>query len=324
MTFEDAFKEELNNILKAPRQMQLYFVLKSKEGFVLRLADIEDEKTEPEIQSLFEAFIENDLLSNDDLRIRSLSTADDATNTVYKYDYETHPEELALFRDFDIGEAINIQKFNFDNDKLSSLFGYIVYIGSMSNGLLLFKKHYPISLIKRESFLLGAYKDKKRFEKLPSEDIIRLNGEAQLLRVNGIIYVLDIGVLQKNLGFIELITKAALDSVNAIESLEILDDIDVLKDTIEEPSFARKLSRIKNTSPIFRLGITKEQIVEFSKTNPGLAGGFKYSEDGSRIRLDTKKSKQLFLKMMNDSFLRSELTKQYYEASAKDNLTDQT
>ena len=34
--------------------------------------------------------------------------------------------------------------------------------------------------------------------------------------------------------------------------------------------------------------------------------------------------KQLFLKMMNDSFLRSELTKQYYEASAKDNLTDQT
>ena len=51
MTFEDAFKEELNIILKAPRQMQLYFVLKSKEGFVLRLADIEDEKTEPEIQS---------------------------------------------------------------------------------------------------------------------------------------------------------------------------------------------------------------------------------------------------------------------------------
>ena len=54
---------------------------------------------------------------------------------------------------------------------------------------------------------------------------------------------------------------------------------------------------------------------------PELAGKFKYSDDGNKIRLDTKKSKDAFLKLMNDSFLRSELTKQYYEASTKDNIT---
>ena len=81
------------------------------------------------------------------------------------------------------------------------------------------------------------------------------------------------------------------------------------------------LSRVKKSSPIFKLGITKEAIIEFTKTTPELAGKFKYSDDGNKIRLDTKKSKDAFLKLMNDSFLRSELTKQYYEASTKDNIT---
>ena len=59
--------------------------------------------------------------------------------------------------------------------------------------------------------------------------------------------------------------------------------------------------------------------MEFTKTTSKLTGKFKYSEDGTKIRLDTKKSKDVFLKLMNDAFLRSELTDQYYEASAKDN-----
>ena len=74
-------------------------------------------------------------------------------------------------------------------------------------------------------------------------------------------------------------------------------------------------------SVVIKLGITKEAIVEFTKTTSELTGKFKYSEDGTKIRLDTKKSKDAFLKLMNDAFLRSELTEQYYEASAKDNTT---
>lgn len=46
-----------------------------------------------------------------------------------------------------------------------------------------------------------------------------------------------------------------------------------------------------------------------------------HSEDGTQIRLGTKKSKIAFLKLMNDAFLHSELTKQWYDASAKDNIT---
>ena len=317
--------EELKNIVSlrvtSPRALQVFLVLKTDSGFVMRLADIED-KTEPEIQDLFEDYLKTAIISNDDLTIRSLSLADETPNTIYEYDYESYPEELDLFASFGFKEIVTANKFDFRKDNLNDLFGYIVYDGSMDNGIIMFKIHYPISLIKRDSFLLGAHKAKQRFEKLPGNDIVRLNGTVQLLRIGDKTLVLDLHVLEKMLGFSELVKKDAVESVNAIESLNLIENIETLKELTEDPSFARKLSKVKKTSPIFKLGIGKETIIAFSKSTPGLSKQFKYNDDGTKIRLDTKKSKTLFLKLMNDAFLRSELTKQYYEAIAKDAVSE--
>ena len=148
-----------------------------------------------------------------------------------------------------------------------------------------------------------------------------MNNDAQLLRVGDAIFVLNLKMLERNMGFSALIQRAAAETVDAIEELDILDDIEVLRDTLDDTSFARKLSKVKNASPIFKLGISKEAIVDLTKNTPELAGKFKYSEDGMQIRLDTKKSKIAFLKLLNDAFLHSELTQQWYDASAKDNIT---
>lgn len=320
MKIED-LKANIDSVMNDSYSLQLYFVLKQDEQFILRLADLEDDFAAPELEALFTNYIRNQILENDDLTLCRLSTDDERDNAIYLYDYETYPEELGVFRNFSIGTAIStVPKFNFTQDDLGTLFGYIIYIGTMQNGIVLFKKHFPISLIKRDSFLLGAVKDKQRFEKVSGEDIIRMNGSVQLLKISDQIYVLNIKMLERNMGFTELIQKAAAQTVTSIEELGILEDIEVLKDSATETSFARKLSKVKRTSPIFKLGITKETIVEFTKTTAELAGKFKYSADGLAIRLDTKKSKDAFLKLMNDAFLRSELTKQYYEASAKDQL----
>lgn len=314
-------RKSIDSVMKDSYSLQLYFVLKQDEQFVLRLADIEDDYAAPELEALFADSIRNQILENDDLILCRLSKDDERDNAIYIYDYETYPEELSVFKDFDIATAIaSIPKFDFIQDNLRALFGYIIYIGTMQKGIVLFKKHFPISLIKRDSFLLGAKKAKRRFEKVSGEDIIRMNGAVQLLKINDQMYVLDVKMMEQNMGFIELIRKDADQTVSAIEELGILEDIEVLKDSITEISFARKLSKVKRTSPIFELGIAKETIVEFTKTTAELAGKFKYSEDGRTIRLDTKKSKNAFLTLMNDAFLRSELTKKYYEASAKDQL----
>lgn len=315
-------KEKVNKIFSKPYSAQVYLVLKTDDGFELRIADIED-STEPEICSLFSENVSSYIKDNDDLSVCNLSNADDRSNALFYYDYDEYPDELSLFRDFDLTTAIKeVSKFNFSNDNISMLYGYIVYLGSMTDGLLLFKKHYPISLIKRECFLLGVKKSKERFEKISADDILRLNGDFQLIRFETEMYVTDVKVLERNLGFNALVFREAASTVDAIDELALLEDIQVLKDSAEEVAFARKLSKVKKSSPIFANNIPKEDIVEFTKTNPGLKGAFKYSEDGEKIRLDTKKSKEAFVKLLNDAFLRSELTKEYYEARAKDNITN--
>ena len=321
MTIEE-IKDKLSTLLGQPYTVQVYFVLKQDENLILRLADIEDEKTEPEVDKLFLEYMTDTVLNNNDLQVCELSTADERTNAIFHYDYTEYPEELEVFQSFDIKQATKeVEKFNFEQDNLSRLCGYIIYIGSMEDGGSLFKKHYPISLIKRDSFLLGAIKSKQRFELVTGDDIIRLNGAVQLFRINGEIFVIDIKVLERNMGFNQLIYKAADETVQAIEELAIIEDIQVLRDSAEDIAFARKLSRVKKSSPIFKLNISKETIIEFTKTTHDLSGRFKYSEDGNEIRLDTKKSKDAFITLMNDAFLRSELTKQFYEAKAKDNIT---
>ena len=321
MTIEE-IKDKLSTLLGQPYTVQVYFVLKQDENLILRLADIEDEKTEPEVDKLFLEYMTDTVLNNNDLQVCELSTADERTNAIFHYDYTEYPEELEVFQSFDIKQATKeVEKFNFEQDNLSRLCGYIIYIGSMEDGVSLFKKHYPISLIKRDSFLLGAIKSKQRFELVTGDDIIRLNGAVQRFRINGEIFVIDIKVLERNMGFNQLIYKAADETVQAIEELAIIEDIQVLRDSAEDIAFARKLSRVKKSSPIFKLNISKETIIEFTKTTHDLSGRFKYSEDGNEIRLDTKKSKDAFITLMNDAFLRSELTKQFYEAKAKDNIT---
>ena len=321
MTIEE-IKDKLSTLLGQPYTVQVYFVLKQDGNLVLRLADIEDEKTEPEVDKLFLEYMTDTVLNNNDLQVCELSTADERTNAIFHYDYTEYPEELEVFQSFDIKQATKeVEKFNFEQDNLSRLCGYIIYIGSMEDGVSLFKKHYPISLIKRDSFLLGAIKSKQRFELVTGDDIIRLNGAMQLFRINGEIFVIDIKVLERNMGFNQLIYKAADETVQAIEELAIIEDIQVLRDSAEDIAFARKLSKVKKSSPIFKLNISKETIIEFTKTTHDLSGRFKYSEDGNEIRLDTKKSKDAFITLMNDAFLRSELTKQFYEAKAKDNIT---
>ena len=317
----DKVKAKVNEIFSKAYLAQVYLVLKSEKGFELRLADIED-KTEPEIRSMFSEAVRLRISQNDELNICNLSDADDRSNALFYYDYNEYPDELSVFKNFTITRADKeAPKFNFRNDDISSLFGYIVYLGSMSDGLLLFKKHYPICLIKRGNFVLKICNKNERFEKM-NEDLLRLNGDFQIIRFDDKVYVADIKVLEKNMGFETLIFREASSAMEAIDNLKLLEDIQVLKDSAEEIAFARKLSRVKKTSPIFTNNIPKEVIVEFTKKNPGLKGAFKYSEDGQTIRLDTKKSKDLFIKLLNDAFLRSELTKEYYETRAKDKLVN--
>ena len=85
--------------------------------------------------------------------------------------------------------------------------------------------------------------------------------------------------------------------------------------------FAKNLAKTFNNSPVIKKDIPNNKIIEFCKTNLGLMKAFKHSRDGTNFILNTKSSQLKFLKLLNDDYLISELTRSYYNSMAKDNIT---
>lgn len=310
-------KNTIETIFNKPFSLSLFFVLKSDERLQIKKADIENGITTDELSDLFSRQI-NGIFNNDDLRVANLSSSDESPNSIYEYDYNEFPEDMSIIKDFDIHIAAHIEKFSFSNDSLNNLMGYIIYIGDMENGIVCFKKHYPFSLIKREAFLL--FKHDERFKKLDTDGILRFNGDIHLFKIDDKIFVLDLKVLESYLGFEELIRNRAQKAIDDISSIEIIENINILREAAEDITFSRKLSKIAGQSLIISQSIPNEKVIEFSKKHPGLKNAFRYTGDGKKIYLDTKSSQKSFLKLLNDDFLISELTNQSYESLAKDRI----
>lgn len=312
-------KSKIRSIISNDTSLNVFFVFTDKDGqYIKRKVDLAQGNTTEEFIDLFRDYLENIITQNEELNLCELSSSDDRVNAIYAYDYNVYSKELKCIHDFNIEEEIQSEMFSFSEESLSDLRGYLIYLGSMNEGIVLYKKHYPVSLIKRDSFLL--YKKDSRFVKFEGDDILRISGTAQVMKLGNEMFVLDINNFERNFGFENLIIKRASETVEEIDQKGILEDVQVLKDSVDDITFARKLSKVREKSPVISLNISNDDIINFTKTNPGLRGRFKYSEDGKKIRLDTKASKNAFIKLLNDDYLRSNLTNQEYDSIAKDRI----
>jgi hypothetical protein len=136
------------------------------------------------------------------------------------------------------------------------------------------------------------------------------------LQINGKLIIINLKTLESGYGFESIIRRKASENILAIESLDLLEDISVLQEMASEIRQAKLLMRIKSDSPVMRL--PKTTVIEFVKNYKPIMKKFRLSDDGLHLKLDTKVSKMLFLSLMNDDLLTSELTKLYYEGISKD------
>lgn len=305
-------KEQLESFDNDDTGIIVYFVLKDDTETIVKKADIENEKALPELKRYYLDSIRTRIINQEDISLLNISESDERKDVIYRYDLDDIPSELSIIQD--ILQDQMQTTFRFNQDSISDIKGYVILIGDQTSKLLLYKQHYAISLIKRDSFLF--YKANERFVRL-NEDLIRLDDNFQFFSLNGELFIKDLNVLERFFGFHDAIKREAVLSVESIEDSGILEDVEVLKESIEDITFARKLTRLSTNSPVLG-NIPVPTIIEFSKSHPGIAGKFKYNQDESKIRLDTKKSQNLFVKLLKDSYLKSELTNMYYDSLAKD------
>ena len=311
---------ELKNKLQKIAEMEqiglnVYFLLKTDNGNILKRANIiEDVKTN--LITSYKTSI-NEILNNEDLDLINISDADDRNNAIYLYNLTQEPE---IFQHF--ATIINSQNqeqpnyFNFDEDDLSKMEGYYVFLGDFENNILIYRKQMPINLFKQGKIYLIKGHD-TQFTSI-NKEFLRIDAKIDILKTNNSVFINNLSILERHYEFHDIIQAEATKSITNIASLNILGNIEVLQERVSDTTFARKLSKISTTSPVFKLSV--EHIMQFVKNHSALSQEFRYNQDDTRIILDTKKSQNFFIKLMNDDFLHSQLTNHDYVTPAKDRL----
>lgn len=295
---------------------EIYFILKDGQETTLRLADL-DSAAQKDLTKQFIDKFNEEIVNNEDLNILNISEADDRTNVIYEYNLEEIPEELKVIDQ--IIEDEDLPNFSFTTDKLEDIKGIAILIEKDGQNLVIYKKHYPINLYKKDSGLsIRRLGNNQRFTIL-KEDVVKIHPNFEFFKFNNTLFINNLKTLEKFFGFHEVIKNKAASCIDEIESSDILENPSELRHMLDDISFARKLTKAGSNSPVLGV-IPNSTIISFVENFPMLIGKIEINADRTKLKMTSKKSKQLFVKLLNDDFLQSELTRLYYDSLAKDTV----
>ena len=303
--------DALNLVLEQEHEMStvVYAVLKgTHEIKMLNIINTEIDF----IQNMFVASLKSSIIDVEGQTLVPVSEADERSNTIFEYDIDL-PESLEYIQST---LDDNTPVFSFENDDLGNIESLLIEIGTEQCQLTIIKQLSPVEVFGRGGYMLWKSNEQlERFE----DKVLRFTPKFNGIKVNDTIIFTELNLLERSHGFHDVIVREAKSSIRLIENLEILDTTDGLISLLSNISFARKVLKIRN-SPVFKKNVPNNVIIEFTRSHPALIRKMKYSDDGNQIILETKVSKELFIKMLDDAYLISELTNQFYESKAKDEV----
>jgi hypothetical protein len=310
-------KEELNQSLRfinAPQgELQIIIYANIQDSEEPRKLDIKGDDL-PALKRVFIDGINFHVIDKDDYTVLQLSDADERGKCFYQYDLEV-PDELELLENV-IGND-DLQNFNFNDNNLASIKSLIVVLADDDNEVSLYKKLSAVEIIGRGGHILKRANQRlERFE----DQLLRITSKFQVLRVNEEIIITDLSSIEKSFGFHDVITREATISLDVITQMGLVNNMETLQELVTDVSFARKLTKVARNSPVIKHNIPNASIIQFSKSHLFTKNRMRYSADGTQFSLDTRVSKDLLIKILNDDLLTSELTKLYYDSLAKDGI----
>lgn len=306
-------KELLNivNSEKVPIGIRVHLVKKNYDNTEsLLLADVSDELAS-DLKEIFQETINRKFFNNEELSFSNISTALETNNCAFFYDIEEFPQKLSILQNFDTWT--NYDEFSFTNDDLESIKAILITIGNEDNYFTIFKHVYPVTIVRQDK-MLGFVPIGNRFEKLNS-NILQINNSIDFIYAEDKLVVNNIKTLSSAYGFKEIIKNQAREKIQLIGRLDLIENLDELTTFVENIKYAKRVLRINPESPVLQLA--KVRIIDFIGNHAKLSLKLRFNNVGDRIVLDTDVSKVITIGILNDDYLKSNLTDLDYESERK-------
>ncbi len=297
------------------QDLSIFIYFRLKNGIV-KLADIDNDVL-PDLLKIYCNEMRNEITEKENLEILKLSHADERKNVIFKYDFETDREPFLSIDN--VIEDNNIQPFSFSDDKLENIDGFIAKIGNSKKAAYFYTKFYPVNLIKQGK-VIKLIKSDARFEKF-KEELLQLTGKFDIISYNSDYYIKKIEILERYYSFEEVIKKKAKKGFKKITKLNILSDSLKFEKYLDKGlTRSKKLIKVMASSKVISKSISNRDLINFVANHPILKKSMAIDSDNSQFILKTNKHCDIFIKILDDDYLRSELTKEEYDAIAKNSV----
>ncbi|OEE39968.1 anti-phage protein KwaB [Vibrio anguillarum] len=253
-----------------------------------------------------------------------LSNYDERKNTLYRFDFNKKemPFEFKLTQQvLDIKPTDKTPIYQAKNDKLSNISGVIILLkyASLNQSVAFYQHVFPVSLLGPDKGLLNLTTHKTRLVEL-AQDVIKLNANFVFLQIKNAYFVEHVGTLETRLHFKEVIHSRAKIYSKKIEETGLIDNMSKFNDRIDkETAFARKVVKVYKNSIVIKEKISNTDIVAFTEKKDyykALSAAATPTKDS--FKLESIVSCKRFLDLLDDDFLKSELTQKDYISRVKD------
>lgn len=198
-----------------------------------------------------------------------------------------------------------------ENDR-KDLAGFLFRINLNDSYFWIYQHVYSVSRIDRSKHIL-AFLVKDTYDEF-DKDIVQIDSRADVIIFGSSIVTAKIDLMQRFFGFEQYIRAGAQKTIEIIGSMDIVTGLEkfIALENKSRLTNAKKLLKAKN-SPVLKM--KKEILVDRLKSHSRYKTMFKFEDD--HIVIDSQKDAAAFIKMVNDDYVRSELTGQEYDSSAK-------
>lgn len=304
--------------------MNLYFILHQQDEYILKKANVRYDAFDPIKEVLRENLIQlRQMMDEPTFAVLNLSGAEDRKNVIYQYDLE-ELRPISLMKEVDANlfndgyfTPDNNRVFDFDNDTFEDVDAWIASYGVEGNHIIIYRKTFSVNLLKQGRNLF-IFKDAEQID-IIKDDIFRIDGKIDFFLLDNTALIYNISILEKFNDFKDIVQRSARSSIQQIAAVDLVEDIAKLRERAENDiSFARKLVKVTTNALILNV-VDKDKIIQFARAHAYLSRRLKVSA-GNKFDLEKKSAQNLFIQLLDDAFLHSELSSNDYLSPGKDIL----
>ena len=282
-----------------------FAVLNNNEGLSIKKF-LPDDTLKTKISEMLEGILRSNYL-DEEAQVDSSDNIADNSKIFYEIVQSTEYQPFAFLDTFDSVTA------SYSESDAEHIMGFAFRLNVNDSGIWLYQQLAYPQMIKRSRHLYAMLSTGEIYTVL-DRDILRLESKIDCLVLGGSIITHKIDLMQRSFQFESFIRNEAAKTINLISEMDIVDNIDrfIALGDRKALTNAKKLMKAKH-SPVLRM--EKNKLLEKLKTLPRYKD--KLEIDNGKIKISNQKQAIEFIKMLNDSILRSELTDAEYDSVVK-------